>query len=154
MGLTIIRKRAFNLNVENKNWIVYTIGLICLFLFSISAYSKIVDHERFVSGLSTVKYIGQYASFISWAVPIAEIIVSLLLLIPQTTRLGLYGFTGLMMVFTLYIAIMINWADKIPCYCNLIVEKLSWVEHLWFNIGFIGLAIFALWLGIAKNNKT
>lgn len=154
MGLTIIRKRAFNLNVENKNWIVYTIGLICLFLFSISAYSKIVDHERFVSGLSTVKYIGQYASFISWAVPIAEIIVSLLLLIPQTTRLGLYGFTGLMMVFTLYIAIMINWADKIPCHCNLIVEKLSWVEHLWFNIGFIGLAIFALWLGIAKNNKT
>lgn len=153
MALTITTKSGFNLNTQNKDWIIYIIGLICLFLFTISAYSKIVDHERFVSGLSAVKYIGQYAKFISWAVPVAEVTVSLLLLLPQTTKWGLYSFTGLMTVFTLYIVIMINWADKKPCHCNLIVEKLSWVEHLWFNIGFISLAIFALWLGTAKKHK-
>ena len=59
---------------------------------------------------------------------------------------GLWGFLLTMTAFTIYIGSMWLWAEKLPCHCNLIIEKLSWGEHVVFNLAFIGLAAFALWL--------
>lgn len=133
-----------------KQGTVYCICLLCLALFATAAYGKLADHETFVKGLSRVSVIGGAAVYLAWFVLIAEIIVCVLLLVPATIKLGLYGFTGLMTVFTGYILSMLFWAEKLPCHCNLIIEKLSWRQHLWFNVGFIALAVFALWLGKAK----
>ncbi|MBB2147340.1 MauE/DoxX family redox-associated membrane protein [Pedobacter gandavensis] len=142
--LTVIKR---NLKLErNKERIAFLIILVCLFLFLISAYSKIEDHESFRSGLTNVKRIGSYANLISWVVPIAEIGVSLLFIIPKTHKWGLYGFISLMIVFTAYILSMLLLEEELPCHCNLIIEKLSWTAHLWFNMGFIVLALCALWL--------
>ncbi len=146
MESTFYGRQLFQLTPRSKDAIAFTICLICLALFAISAYAKIADHERFVNGLSKVAFIGQYASLIAWSVPIAEIIVSLLLIYPGTHKWGLYSFTGLMAVFTLYIGSMLLWAERLHCYCNLIIEKLSFGQHLVFNLAFICLAIFALWL--------
>lgn len=146
MEITIISGRSFQLTPKAREAIWQIIRLICLGLFAISAYAKIVDHDRFVSGMSRVEIIGQYAALIAWSVPVAETIVSLLLIYPYTHRWGLYGFTGLMIVFTLYIGSMLLWAERLPCYCNLIIEKLSFGQHLVFNLAFICLSIFALWL--------
>lgn len=134
-----------------KQRTVYCICLLCLTLFATAANGKIADHETFVKGLSRVSVIGGAAVYLAWFVPIAEIIVCFLLLVPATIKWGLYGFAGLMTVFTGYILSMLFWAEKLPCHCNLIIEKLSWGQHLWFNAGFIALAVFALWLG--KANK-
>lgn len=142
---TIIRKN-FQLSSRTKERITFLIILACLFLFLISAYAKIEDHERFANGLAKVQLIAGHATFISWMVPIVEIGVSMLLITPRTHRWGLYGFVGLMIVFTIYILSMILWEEKLPCHCNLIIEQLSWTAHLWFNLGFIVLALYALWL--------
>lgn len=146
MESTIYRRQSFQLTPNAKEAIALVISMICLFLFAISAYAKIVDHERFMIGLSKVNYIGQYAALIAWSVPAAEIIVSLLLMYPETHKWGLYGFTGLMTVFTLYIGSLLLWAERLPCYCNLIIEKLGFGQHLIFNLVFIFLAVVALWL--------
>ena len=142
----MITRRSFRFTDSTKERTAFLIILICLFLFLISAYTKIEDHERFSRGLANVQLIGAHATLISWMVPIAEIGVSLLLIIPKTHRWGLYGFTALMTIFTLYILSMLFWEKKLPCHCNLIIEKLSWTAHLWFNLGFIVLALCALWL--------
>src|SRR5690606_7490727 len=120
-----------------------------LVLFATAAYSKVTAHEVFLKGLSRVALIGGAAKYIAWIVPVAEILTSILLIVPQTQRLGLYAFTAMMTVFTVYILSMLLWAEKLPCHCNLIIEKLSWEGHVWFNIGFIALAICALWSGRA-----
>jgi hypothetical protein len=146
METTVIKTRTFKLSAQTREWLAFFICLVCLFLFLISAYHKIDDHGRFVKGLSKVAVIGTYATLISWMVPIAEIGIALLLIIPKTHQWGLYGFTGLMVVFTVYILSMLLWNEKLPCQCNLIIEKLSWTAHLWFNVAFIALAVFALWL--------
>lgn len=150
METTIKHRTRFRLTDKTKEWMVYGICLLCLALFASAAYGKIADHETFVKGLSKVSVIGWAAVYLAWFVPIAEIIVCVLLLTPTTYKWGLYGFTGLMTVFTGYILSMLFWAEKLPCHCNLIIEKLSWGQHLWFNVGFIALAVFALWLGKAK----
>ena len=150
MNTVTQRFSAFHLSPTTREGLSFFICLVCLALFVVSAYDKIAEHERFLRGIEKVKYVGDYRLFVSWAVPVMEIAVSLMLLFPGSQKLGLYGFTGLMAVFTIYIGSMTLWAERLPCHCNLIVEKLSWGEHVVFNLVFIGLAAFALRL---KNNR-
>lgn len=150
MESTTVKGKRFQLTNKAEEWTIYGICLLCLALFASAAYGKIADHETFVKGLSKVSVIGEAAIYIAWLVPIAEIIVCVLLLVPASSKWGLYGFLGLMVVFTGYILSMLFWAEKLPCHCNLIIEKLSWGQHLWFNVVFMALAVFALWLGKAK----
>jgi len=142
--------------VSGKNNVYSTavtvVRLICLALFAVSAYDKFLDHERFMKGLSAVNYIGEYSIVISWMVPVVEVMVCLLLIVPETANYGLSAFGSLMGIFTIYISSMLLWAEKLPCHCNLIIEKLSFGEHLMFNLAFICLAIFGLWLN-SKNSK-
>lgn len=145
----------FRLSPRLKDSIILIICLGGVFLFLTSAYTKIVDHERFILGLAKVTFVGSLATFVGWMVPISEIAIALLLIIPKTQRAGLYAFTGLMGVFTLYIVSMYFWAEKLPCQCNLIIERLGWGEHLVFNSACIALAVIALRLSklTFKNNK-
>jgi len=150
MERTIIRKNIFQLTDSAKEWIVYGICILCLALFASAAYGKVVDHETFSEGLSKVSFIKGTAIYIAWFVPVAELLVVVLLIIPGTQRLGFYCFITLIAVFTGYIVAMMLWAEHLPCRCSLIIEKLSWEGHIWFNTGFMALAVFALWLGRAK----
>lgn len=127
-----------------KERIITAICWLCMALFLYTAYAKIVDHDRFLHGLTRVHLITGFAVFISFAVPIVEIIVALLLLIPQTAKIGLYSFIAVMSSFTLYILSAMIWEQNLPCHCGGAIEKLSWSQHIWFNLAFIALAILAL----------
>jgi hypothetical protein len=153
METTIVKPRAFQLTNKSKERLINWICLICVFLFVYTAYSKLMDHDRFLKGLTRVHPISGFAVYLSWFVPIAEITVSTLLIIPKTIRFGLYSFTALMIIFTSYIISMLLWAEKLPCHCGGVIEKLSWVQHVWFNLAFIAIAIFALWLSKTKTNS-
>lgn len=137
---------------KTKDLVIFLICLACIFLFLYTAYSKITDHPRFLNGLVNVEAISSFALYISWLVPLAEIVVSVLLMIPQTSKWGLYGFISLMVLFTGYITSMVLWAKKLPCHCGGAIEKLSWTQHIWFNLAFIALAIFALSISKSKTN--
>ena len=122
----------------------------CIFLCAYTAYAKLQDHDRFYSGLKAIAHIGDHAQLISWSVPITELMIAILLIVPASQRLGLYLFMLMMCLFTLYIAGMLLWASKLPCNCGGAIEKLSWNQHLWFNLGFIALAMLAIRL---KDNR-
>lgn len=137
---------SLNLSDQSKTNLIWAICYCCIFLLIYTAYAKIEDHSRFYKGLLRISYIGNYALLISWLVPLSEILIAVLLLIPKMQKLGLYLFAVMMGVFTLYIASMLLWASKLPCHCGGAIEKLSWNQHLWFNLGFIALAGLAIWL--------
>jgi hypothetical protein len=149
---TLTKQHKFKISDSVREWLIFGICLTCIFLFLYTAYSKIIDHARFLKGLTRVEVIGSFAIYISWLVPIAEILVALLMIIPRTYKWGLYFFTGLMTLFTLYILSMLLWATKLPCHCGGAIEKLTWVQHVWFDLAFIAIAIFALWLSKSKIN--
>ncbi|MFI5161236.1 MAG: MauE/DoxX family redox-associated membrane protein [Sphingobacteriales bacterium] len=129
------------------------IRLLCVFLFVYTASAKIMDHERFLNGLAKVAILSGFAALLSWAVPILEIIIAALLIIPRFIKQGFYAFTGLMTLFSGYILSMLLWARHLPCRCGGAIEKLSWPEHLWFNGAFIALAIVAIQLIHSPNIK-
>ncbi|MET3981882.1 hypothetical protein ABIB39_004499 [Mucilaginibacter sp. UYP27] len=150
MESLILKRERVRLSELAKERIIIGIRFICLFLFLYTAYAKIVDHARFYKGLTRVHLISAFAGFISYAVPVIEIIVSILLLIPQTAKAGLYAFTGIMSAFTLYIISAMLWEQNLPCHCGAAIEKLSWGQHIWFNLAFIFIAIIALRLVHSK----
>lgn len=140
----MLKKSLFRFSELAKERIFICIRMVCMFLFLCTAHSKIVDHDRFLKGLTKVHLISVFAVLISWIVPMMEILVSILLLIPQTAKVGLFAFINLMILFTLYIVSALLWEKDLPCHCGGAIEKLSWAQHIWFNLAFILLAIFAL----------
>jgi hypothetical protein len=134
------------LTPNKKELIISIIKYLCLFLFVYTAYAKLADHDRFYKGLTRVHLVSDYAMAISYVVPGIEIVISTLLIIPNTVKIGLVSFVVTMTAFTVYIISAMIWEPKLPCHCGGAIEKLSWMQHIWFNLAFIILALIALWL--------
>lgn len=122
-------------------------------MFVYAAISKLMDFEAFQVQLAQSPLLSAYANFISYAVIITELIIALLLCVIRLRLLGLYASFGIMIAFTVYIYLILNYSDFVPCSCGGILEKLGWTEHLFFNIGCILLAAIAI-LMLKKPVKT
>jgi len=151
---SITAKRPFLERAQIKQLLIMGIKALCIILLVYTAKEKLEDHERFYKGLSKIQYIKDYALTISWLVPIFEIVVAAVIILPLTQKLGFYLFTIMMSIFTLYIASMLLWAEKKPCHCGGAIETLTWGQHLVFNIAFILLGIFAIYLHKNDDRKT
>lgn len=125
------------------------LDIICyafFILFLYAAFSKLFDYEKSELQMSKSPIITDFAFILVWLVPAIEIIIAITLLIPRTMMLALYASLGLMSLFTAYIVAILYFTDTIPCSCGGVLEKMSWDEHLVFNLFFIALAITAILL--------
>ena len=111
-----------------------------------AATSKILDFETFKIQLGQSPLLSAFAGWITIVVPTAEIFISILLLIPRFRFIGLFASYMLMVTFTAYIYIILNYSSFIPCSCGGILEKMTWNQHLIFNIVFIAFAVIAILL--------
>lgn len=102
-------------------------------LFVYAAMSKLLDFENFQVQLAQSPLLSAYAGFISYAVIIVEFALAVYVCVSDYQLLALYGSLGLMTAFTIYIYLIINYSDFVPCSCGGILEKLGWTEHLIFN---------------------
>ncbi|WHT39521.1 hypothetical protein QNH98_02135 [Myroides sp. mNGS23_01] len=123
-----------------------------ILLFVYAAISKLITFEAFQVQLTQSPLLSAYANIIAYLVLGAELLFALLLCTKTTRLLGLYLSYGLMVAFTLYIYVILNYSDFIPCSCGGILEKMGWTEHLWFNIIVSLLALVALFFLIRKEN--
>lgn len=143
-------------------WIVEIIAALLILLFVYTGITKLADQNSFRSVISRSLLIGQWSTFLSWALPIIELIAALLLFIPKTKKLGLWISLGLMVVFTGYIAYMLLFSDHLPCSCGGVLQQLTWLQHLEFNIIFTLLSALSIWfytkhqrfIAINRNSRT
>ncbi|MCZ4319904.1 hypothetical protein O4H26_12995 [Aequorivita viscosa] len=143
--------------IYKKLWepiVINLIGYLFILLFIYAAISKILDFETFRLQLAQSPLLSAYAGFIAWLVPGIEIAIAVLLTVPKFRTIALYASFTLMVMFTAYIIIILNYSDFIPCSCGGVLEKLSWTQHLIFNIVFIILAGVAFFVtGWYKSKK-
>jgi hypothetical protein len=124
---------------------------IFIFLFVYTAVSKLLDFQSFSIVLRHSPLIGKTAPVIAILLPVTELVVSLLLLLPRTLKLGLYSFLSLLILFTLYLVYMLSFSPSLPCTCGGVFKYMSWHHHLTFNLVFISLAVLATRLYHKKN---
>ena len=137
-------------SINLKANFIYIVALLHVLLFSYASASKLLDFQNFQVQLGQSPLLSAFAVAVSIAVPIVEFILVVLLMFNQYRLIGLYGSFILMTMFSAYIYIILHFSSFIPCSCGGILEKMSWNEHLIFNIAFVLLSSIA----IIINSKT
>lgn len=130
-------------------------GIICylyVLLFVYAAVSKLLDFENFRIQLGQSPMLSVFAGSVALLVPVLELFFSGLLLIPKWRLVGLFGAYTLMLMFTTYIYVILNYSSFVPCSCGGILEKLDWNSHMTFNLAYTILAIIGI-LILSTNNK-
>lgn len=124
-----------------KKAFVETICLLYILLFVYAAISKLLDFQNFAVQVGQSPLLTAFAGFVSVAVIVIELLIALLLAIPATRLIGLFGAFCMMLLFTLYIFIILNYSSFVPCSCGGILENMGWKAHLYFNIIFTLLSV-------------
>ncbi|SEA49763.1 MauE/DoxX family redox-associated membrane protein [Pedobacter hartonius] len=139
---SILNNRRYPvLSGKTKSIIVEKTVYSFIILFIYTATSKIQSFESFELVLSKSVLIGKYSTLVAWTVPSLEILISALLIVPVTRRLGLFSSLAIMLVFTIYLIYMINSGSQLICTCGGVLSSLTWKQHIWFNAVFIVLAL-------------
>lgn len=124
------------------------VALLCssllILLFTYTAISKLTDYANFVRFIDESSPIHKGADTIGWLLPVTELVVVLLLFFERTRRAGLYASLLLLVLFTLYLLYMVLFVADLPCSCGGVLRKMSWQQHVWFNLVFILINLIAL----------
>lgn len=127
-------------------------GLLIL-LWAYAAINKLAGHTVFHAQLQQFPWLAPAAAFLSWAVPLTEVAVALLLFFPATAPYGLYASGTLLTVFTLYLLAMVILKTSLPCSCGGVIARLSWQQHIAFNVFFMALVIAGIRLHRKRDFK-
>jgi uncharacterized membrane protein YphA (DoxX/SURF4 family) len=128
-----------------KNPIAVTIiSILFILLFTYAAISKMLEFHKFAAQLRSSPLLQPVSGILTWLIPSSELYAVILLLIPSWRRSGLLLAAIIMTAFTLYISVMLLFFDTLPCSCGGVFERMSWAQHLAFNIAFTALAFAGL----------
>ena len=120
------------------------ITALMILLFVYTGVSKLISRQSFFNQIKDAPYIGSQALWLSWIVPIAELIIATLLLFKSSRLVGYYAFTLSMVCFTIYISLILSGDQPLPCSCGGVIQKMNWQQHLVFNCCYILLAVAAI----------
>ena len=134
-----------------RNWFPYLVSILLAILFVYAASSKLFDFQQFKIQLGQSPILTAYADWVAWAVPLVEYILALALILEAFRLKALYGSFALMIMFTTYILLVLNFSDYVPCSCGGVLEDLGWTEHVIFNLAFVLLALSAILLIESSN---
>jgi len=130
----------------SKKTMAEVIAGLFILLFLYTALSKLSEFAVFRHFLRSSPLIARNAGIMAVLIPAGEILVALLLFLPATRRQGMLASLGLMLVFTAYLAYMLLFVPRLPCSCGGVISRLSWQQHLVFNVVLIGLALLGIQL--------
>ena len=139
-------------NQQSINLFSEIISALLILLFVYTAISKLLDFSNFKAVLVKSPLIGSFAGIISIVLPLIELFISALLIIPQSKIKGLFLSFLVMCVFTIYLGLMILFSAELPCSCGGVIGSFSWSQHLIFNVIVTILALIA-WSLAKKNNN-
>lgn len=127
------------------------VSYLFILLFVYAAVSKLIGLEQFKHQLSRFPYISGYANILAWSVPVLELLIAGLFLFPKHTLTAFGSSLALMIFFTAYIAMVLQFSDDIPCSCGGVLNNMDWRAHLIFNLIFVAMATIGLWLELKRS---
>ncbi|SRR5258708_18574315 len=133
-----------------KSFVIEIIAYLFTILFLYTGISKLMDHTVFREQLAVSPVLQPFASWMAWALPLAELVIAVMLFIPVWRLKGLYATLSMMILFTIYIGAILLFDDRLPCSCGGVIEFLSWPQHLILN----GLLILTATTGIVLSRRT
>ncbi|WP_425638833.1 MauE/DoxX family redox-associated membrane protein [Algoriphagus yeomjeoni] len=115
-------------------------------LFAYTAVSKVYDWQGTQRAMYNQVFPIAMADVLLYLLPLVELGVAVLLLVPGWRKIGLLMSVLLMVLFTGYVAwVWLGFSGRVPCSCGGVLENLGWGEHLVVNLMFLVLAVIGYW---------
>lgn len=124
--------------------ILEIITYLFIVLFVYAAFSKLMDYDHFRIELGKSPLLAGISSYISWVIPVIELGIAISLALRRFQIVGLYMSFTLMTMFTMYLIAVLHFSQFVPCTCGGLIEKMTWNQHIIFNIIFMMLAFTAV----------
>lgn len=141
------RRQSFTRFVrKHQHTILEVSSAAFILLFLYTALSKSANIRTTVAVLERTPLFSSFPEFTAWLTVVAEYSITFLLFFSRTRKLGMLSSFVLMSSFTIYILYMKFFVPNLPCTCGGVISKLSWTEHLLFNVLFSVLALGCLLL--------
>ncbi len=138
----MIRSKIVHVDVSKTNSILFTLLFVC------DATSKFIGFTHFNTQLEGFLIIGDYATRGTWGMPIVQLVIATLFMLPKLMLLAFYTSFSLMILFITSIILVLNFSDDVLCFCTGILP-LDRKDHLVFNMNLIGLVP----IGVMTINK-
>ncbi|PTQ92136.1 methylamine utilization protein MauE [Mucilaginibacter yixingensis] len=134
-------------NPKPNPWLIETTAWLLALLFIFTAASKLMDMHHFIQQIDNQPFDNHFTPFLVIGLPVAELATALLLFIPKVRTTGLWLSAIMMTTFTVYVALVtFHFFDRVPCACAGVFNRMSWTQHLIFNIVFTAIAIYGILL--------
>jgi putative oxidoreductase len=138
--------------MHKRQVLLESISALLILLFLYASLSKFLDFQRFIGDMNNQPFPKSMTFFLVWGIPSLEIAIALALIAERTRLAGLYASAALLGLFTLYTgAILLHFFAYIPCSCGGLIRKLSWRQHLVFNLFFMALSVIGIILQQRKS---
>lgn len=129
------------------------ISALLIMLFLYASLSKFLDFHTFIGEMNNQPLPNSWTPFLVWIIPCSEILICIALLFERTRLLGFYASLILMSLFTIYsIIILLNFFGRIPCSCGGVIKRLTWKQHVVFNLFYVALSIIGIVLQRRKSS--
>jgi len=121
-----------------------SIAYFFVLLFLYTGIAKLMDIPNFRNELSSSPGLGGLSWIITWALPIGEILLAVMLFLPRWRLRGLYATLVLMTLFTGYVITLLLIDDQLSCSCGGIIEALNPLQHIVFNSACVILSLVGI----------
>lgn len=130
----------------NKRQVAFeAIAALLILLFLYAGISKFLEFDRFIGEMNNQPFPNSWTPFLVWTIPSLEIAIALALMFEHTRMTGLIASLILMTLFTLYTgSVLLHFFTYIPCSCGGVIRKLSWPQHMVFNLFFVALSVIGI----------
>lgn len=127
--------------------IIEIISSLLILLFLYASVSKWLAFKLFIGEMNNQPFPNSITPLLVWSIPIIEVLIAVALIFEKTRKPALYASLALMLVFTVYtVAILLHAFKFVPCSCGGVIRKLTWPQHLFFNLFFVGISILGIML--------
>ncbi|WP_343701388.1 MauE/DoxX family redox-associated membrane protein [Chitinophaga sp.] len=125
-----------------RKWTLESITMLLFILFTYAAGSKLANYKLFLFQMDAQPFDNQYTLPLAVGLLLMEFAIAACLIFKRTIKAGLWASLSMLIAFTAYIILIkLNYFGSIPCSCGGVIERLSWTQHLFFNLFFIGINI-------------
>ncbi|WP_339879100.1 MauE/DoxX family redox-associated membrane protein [uncultured Algoriphagus sp.] len=130
-----------------KTDISFLISLPLLILWGYTSIDKILFWQESYRAFLNQPFPMSWGIVLAYAVPGLEILLVVLVMIPETRYWGFLGSALLLNSFSVYVGMVwIGVFPETPCNCAGLINLLSWEGHLFLNLGFLTLSVLGLWI--------
>jgi putative oxidoreductase len=125
--------------------IIEIISSLLILLFLYASVSKWLAFKTFIGEMNNQPFPNWMTPFLVWSIPFIEVLIAIGLIFEKSRVQSFYASLILMLAFTIYTVAILSHAFKyVPCSCGGVIRKLTWPQHLFFNLFFVGISILGI----------